>query len=74
MTDETLKCEDSVCRVDDGLALSAQTDKVFAVLGEGDNGGCCPLNLSILDDTRSLVLHDSDARIGRTQVDTNDGA
>ena len=73
-TNETLEGEDGVCRVDDGLALSGQTNKTFAVLGEGDNGGCCSLTLGILDDTRSLALHDSDARVGRTQVDTNDGA
>jgi hypothetical protein len=73
-TNETLEGENGVCRVDDGLAFSGQTDKTFAMLGEGDDGGCCPLTLSVLDDTRSLALHDGDARVGRTQVDTNDGA
>ena len=71
-TNETLEAEDGVCRVDDGLTLRWQTNETFTVLGEGDNGWCCPGALSVLNDTRSLTLHDGHTRVGGTQVDTDD--
>jgi hypothetical protein len=43
------------------------------VLGERDDGGCCPCTFRVLDDTGSLALHDGYARVGRSQVDTDNG-
>jgi hypothetical protein len=40
--DETLRGEKGVLGVDNGLALGGDTDKTLAVLGETDDGGCCP--------------------------------
>ena len=73
-TDETLERKDGVRRVDDGLTLCGKTDKTFTatVLGEGDNGGCRPVALSILNDARGLALHDGGARLRGAQVNTDD--
>jgi hypothetical protein len=40
-TDETLGSEESVLRVDDGLALGGNTNKTLALLCETDDGRCC---------------------------------
>jgi len=70
-TNQTLKGEDSVLRVHNRLSLSRQADETLAVLGERDNRGRCPCTFRVLDDAGSLALHDGDARISRTEVDTN---
>jgi hypothetical protein len=44
------------------------------VLGESDDGRCCPCTFDVLDHTGSggLALHDGDARVGGTKIDTDD--
>ena len=70
-TDQPLECEDRVLRVDNCLSLSRKANEALAVLGERNDGGCCPCAFGVLDDTRGLALHDRDARVRCTQVDTN---
>jgi hypothetical protein len=43
------------------------------MLGKCDDGGCCPCSFRVLDDAGSLALHDGDTRVGRAQVNTDDG-
>ena len=45
---------------------------MLAMVGERNDGGCCPCTFRVLDDMGSLALHDGNARVGRSQVDTND--
>lgn len=73
-SNETLEGEDSVGRVDDSLTLRRETDEALAVLGERDDRRCCPGTLGVLDHPRSLALHDGNARICRTKINTDNGA
>ena len=70
-TNQTLESEDGVLRVHNGLSFSRQTNKTLAVLGERDDRRRCPCTFRVLDDAGSLALHDGDARVGRTQVNTD---
>jgi NAD-specific glutamate dehydrogenase len=70
-TNQTLEGGDGVLRVDDCLSLSGQAHETLAVLGERDDRGRCPCTFRVLDDAGSLALHDGDARVGRTEVDTD---
>lgn len=72
-TNQTLEGGDGVLRVHDRLSLSREANETLAVLGERDDGGCCPCTFRVLDDTGSLALHDGYARVGRSQVDTDNG-
>lgn len=71
-TDQTLEGKYGVLRVHDCLSFSRQTNKTFAMFGERNDGGRCPCSFRVLDDARSLALHDGDARVGRAQVNTDD--
>jgi hypothetical protein len=70
-TDQPLECEHGIRRVDDSLSLSREAAKTLAVLRERDDRGCGACAFGILDDARGLALHDRDAGVGRTQVNTD---
>jgi len=70
-TDQTLEGGDGVLRVHNCLSLSREANETLAVLGERDDRGCCPCTFGVLDDAGSLALHDGDARVGRSQVNTD---
>ena len=72
-TNQAFEGEDGVLRVHDRLSLGREPNETLAMLGERDDGGCCPCAFRVLDDTGSLALHDGDAGVGRSQVDTNNG-
>jgi NAD-specific glutamate dehydrogenase len=72
-TNQSLESKDGVLRVHNRLSFSRQTNKTLAMLGERDDGGCCPCSFRVLDDAGSLALHNGDARVGRSQVNTDDG-
>ena len=72
-TDETLEREDGVRRVDDGLTLRGQTDETLSVLRERDDRGCRPRTFGVLNHLRRLALHNGDAGICCSKVDTDDG-
>ena len=73
-TDETLEGKDCVVGVDNGLTLCWQTNETFAVFCERDHRGSCPCTLSVFNDPRRLALHNGDARICRSQIDSNHGS
>ena len=56
------------------LTLGDITDVTSAILSEGDNGRGGPLTLSILNNLGVAGLHDCDARVGRAEIDANNGA
>ena len=56
------------------LTLGDITDVTGAILSEGDNGRGGPLTLSILNNLGVAGLHDCDARVGRAEIDANNGA
>ncbi len=70
-TNQPLESKHSVLRIDDGLSLSRKADETLAVFCERDDGGCRPCAFRVLNDARALALHDRDARVCRTQVDTD---
>ena len=49
-TDQTLKGKDGVLRVHNCLSLSREANETLAVLGERDDGRCCPCTFRVLDD------------------------
>ena len=70
-TNQALEGKDGVLRIHDRLSLGREANETLAMLGKRDDGGCCPCTFRVLDDTGSLALHNRDARVGRSQVDTD---
>ena len=73
-TNETLEREDGVGRVDDRLPLSWQSDETLPMFRERDDRRCCPRTLRVLNHLRRLALHNGDAGICCSKVDTDDWA
>ena len=69
--DQALDREEGVFGIGDRLALGRLADEALAVLGEGDDGGRGARAFRILDDLGVLAVHDGDAGIGRSEVDTD---
>src|SRR6202020_1702001 len=69
--DEALDRSYGVRRIGDGLALGGLSDQHLAILGEGNDGRRGAITLAVLDDFGLAALHDRDARIRRTEIDTN---
>ena len=55
------------------LTLSGHTDDASAILKQTNNGGSGAVAFEVLNHTRLGALHDGHARVGRSQIDTNDG-
>ena len=72
--DQSLGGIDCVLGVGDGLSLSGGSNKLFSVLGEGDNGGGGPVALGIFNDFGSTAFHKSHAGVGGTKIDADDGS
>jgi hypothetical protein len=70
-TNQPFEGKHGILRVHDSLSLGRQADKTFTMFRERDDGGCCPCAFGVLDNTRSLALHDRDARVGCSQVNTD---
>ena len=68
----TLDGCDGAVGVGDGLALGHLAHHALAVLGERDHGRSGAVALCVGDDDGLAALHDRDAGICSTQVDTND--
>jgi hypothetical protein len=71
-TDETLGVEDGLAGVHGGLVLGRVTDETLR-LSEGNVGRGGPVTLVVGDDLDTVVLPDTDARVGGSEIDT-DGA
>src|SRR5690606_19365483 len=68
---EALHCVQGVVRIRDSLALCRLADENFAILAERDDRRCSAIALAILDHLGLPALHDRDAGICGTQVDTD---
>ena len=68
--EEEIRTEDGVDRVHGDLVLSGITDEPLGV-SEGDVRRRGPVTLIISDDLNAVVLPHSDARVRRTEVDTD---
>jgi len=72
-TDETLSIEDGVGGVGGVLVLGGISDETL-ILGEGDIGRGDTVTLVVGDDLDTAVLVDTDARVGGSKIDTDNGA
>ena len=70
-TDQTLDSVESVGGVGDGLASSSHTYKTLTIVGKRHNGWGRAGTFSVLNDTRGFSFHDGNARVGSTEIDTN---
>src|SRR5690606_10723954 len=69
---EALDGVDGVPRVGDRLTLGRVADLPFTVLHESHNAGSGALSFTVIDHHRLVALHNGDATVGGTKVDTND--
>ena len=69
--DQSLDGEQGLFRVGDGLTLGGLTDQSFVAVGEGNHrwGRACAFG--VFDHTGVLAIHDSDAGICSSKVNTN---
>jgi hypothetical protein len=70
--DQALDGEQGVLGVGHRLALGGLTHQHLAVAGVGDDRGCGPVPLGVLDDLDAVPLHDGHARVGGAEVDSDD--
>ena len=68
--DQTLGVENGVGRVHSDLILGGITNQTLGV-GEGNEGGSGAVTLVVGNDIASVFTEDTDARVRRTQVDTD---
>lgn len=66
--------EKGVLGVDNSLSLGGLSDESLTVLGEGDDGGGGSSSLGVLENSGGLAIHDGDTRVGRSEIDTDDGS
>ncbi len=71
---EALDGEDGVLGVGDGLALGYLADQPLAALTEGDDGGGSARTLFICNDFWLTAFKDGDARVGGSEIDSDDFA
>ena len=73
-SDQSLGGEDSVFRIGDGLSLGSGANKSFTFVGESNHGRSGSDTLRVLDDFGSTSLHDGDAGVSGSEIDTNDNS
>mmetsp|Transcript_63863 Transcript_63863/g.73237 ORF Transcript_63863/g.73237 Transcript_63863/m.73237 type:complete len:258 (-) Transcript_63863:151-924(-) len=71
-TDQSLDIKDSSVGIDGSLIFGGFTNQSFGV-GKGNPGGGNSVTLIIGDDFNSSTLVDTNAGVGGTKIDTNDG-
>ena len=69
---ETLDAENRFLRVGDGLALGRFAHLALTAVDEGDDGRRRALAFRVCNDHRFVALHDGDAAVGGTQINSND--
>ena len=67
-----MKVEDSICWISGGLIFGCVTNESF-LLGEGDIGGGSVDTLIVSDDFDTLVLPDTYAGVGSSEIDADGG-
>jgi hypothetical protein len=72
-TDETFDIVDSVSWIDGGLVLGSLTNESF-LLVEGNDGWSDTVTHVVENDVNLAVFVNTDARVGGTEIDTNDWA
>lgn len=68
-SNEALGVEDGVVGVHGDLVLGGITDETL-VVGESDVGGGGAVSLVVGDDLNAVVLPDTDARVGGSEIDS----
>ena len=63
--------KERIFRIGDGLTLGRLADQTLAVVVEGNDRRGRARAFGIFDDLRVLAVHDGDAGVGRSQVDTD---
>lgn len=53
------------------LSLGRETNKTFAIFGEGNNGGRCPSTFGVLNYPWGFTFHDWNTAVCRSQVNTD---
>ena len=69
--DKPLDREDGALGIRHRLPLGRLADEALAVVGERNDGRRGARALRIFDDLGGRTLHDSDARVGRAEIDAN---
>jgi hypothetical protein len=69
--DQALDCKKGAFRIGDSLTFRRLTSETFVTIGESNDGRRRASAFGILDDLRALTVHDGDAGVGRSQIDTN---
>ena len=70
-TNQTLDAKDRVIRVCDGLTFGRLADKALVVC-ERDDGRCRACTFGVFNYARLAAVHDGDAAVGGSKVNTND--
>mmetsp|Transcript_3538 Transcript_3538/g.3327 ORF Transcript_3538/g.3327 Transcript_3538/m.3327 type:complete len:252 (-) Transcript_3538:2-757(-) len=73
-SDKTLNVENGVFGVDGGLILGSISYQTVTVVHEGDVRRCDTITLVVGNDFDTSILEDSDARVGGSQINSNDGS
>ena len=68
--DEALHRVERILRIRDRLALGCRADQYFIVL-ERDDGRRGAIAFRVFNHARRIAFHDRDARVRRTEVDTD---
>ena len=68
--DKTLGIEDGVVWVHGDLVLGGISDETLRVC-EGNERGCCAVTLVVGNDLDTVILPDTDARVGGAQVNAD---
>ena len=69
--DQSLDGEQGLFRVGEGLALGGLADKPLVTVGKGDHRGGRARAFGVFDHTGVLAIHDGDAGIRSSKVNTN---
>ena len=70
--DQALHREDRVCRIGHRLPARRLADEPLAIGREGDDRRRRARTLGVLDDARSLAVHDGNAGIRGAEIDSDD--
>ncbi len=70
-TNQTLDGKQGAFRISDSLTLRRLASEALVTIAESDDRRRCASTFSIFDDLRAFSVHDGNAGVGRSQIDTN---